>query len=96
MSLAWNNNLINKIVITSGLGAFEFGNTGTPVPVGLSEKIHMTRIFETTLPEFPNYLITGFAKGSLLWDNYELTSRGNSLGYGFGLDGTLNLHVEMT
>ena len=78
----------NKIVITSGLGSFEFGNTGMSSP-GKGSKNYTTQIFKFTIPNFYSGTIGGIAKGSLSWD-ISLKSANK---YVVELSGELNLYA---
>ena len=82
-------NFANEILISSGLGSFKFGKSDMSNNSG--SKNYMTPIFKITLPQIPNYLVTGYAKGSLSW---ELCSSIKKRRY--ELSGALNLYVEMT
>ena len=57
----------NKIVITSKLGTFEFGNTGMSSP-GKGSKSYNTPIFKFAAPAFVSQTITAYVKGSFSWD----------------------------
>ena len=85
-----SDKFINEISINSALGHFKFGMSGESYRNG--SKSYMVPIFKITLPQIPNYLVTGYAKGSLSWD-YSLTSTNKKR---YGLSGALNLYVEMT
>ena len=80
----------NKIVISSGLGSFEFGNTGISAP-GSGSKSYLVPIFKINIPQIPTVSMTGYAKGSLSW---SVTSKSAGK-YSIGLSGTLNLVPEM-
>ena len=80
----------NKIVISSGLGSFEFGNTGISAP-GSGSKSYLVPIFKINIPQIPTVSMTGYAKGSLSW---SVTSKSAGK-YSIGLSGTLNLGAEM-
>ena len=57
----------NKVVITSGLGSFEFGNTGMS-SLGKGSKNYSIPIVKFKSPKFFTEPMTGYAKGSLSWD----------------------------
>ena len=77
----------NKIVITSGLGSFEFGNKGISSP-GKDSRGYMTTIFKFKLPQFPKATVNGLVRGSLSWDvSLKSTNK-----YSIGLSGTLNFY----
>ena len=57
----------NKVVITSGLGSFEFGNTGMS-SLGKGSKNYSIPIVKFKSPKFFSATMTGYAKGSLSWD----------------------------
>ena len=78
----------NKIVITSGLGSFEFGNTGMS-SIGKGSKNYTTQIFKFTIPNFYSGTIAGIAKGSLSWD--IISKSANK--YVVELSGELNLYA---
>jgi len=80
----------NEISISSALGHFKFGMSEESKRKG--SKSYMVPIFKITLPQIPNYLVTGYAKGSLSWD-YSLTSTKKRR---YVLSGALNLYAEMT
>ena len=80
----------NKIVISSGLGSFEFGNTGISAP-GSGSKSYLVPIFKINIPQIPTVSMTGYAKVSLSW---SVTSKSAGK-YNIGLSGTLNLGAEM-
>ena len=84
-----NNKFINKIVIYSLLGAFEFGNTGMSFP-GKGTKSYMTKIFKFKFTGYPYETVNGYADGTLSWD----VSKNSKGQYTFGLSGTLNLSAE--
>ena len=78
----------NKIVINSGLGSFEFGNTGMSSP-GKGSKTYATPIFKfTSYKFFGDEAITGYAMGSLSWDvSLQSTNK-----YSIELSGTLDFN----
>ena len=78
----------NKIVITSGLGSFEFGNTGISYP-GKGSKNYTIPIFKFMIPNFYSGTIAGIAKGSLSWD----VSLKSANKYTVELSGTLNFYT---
>ena len=84
-----NNKFINKIVIYSLLGAFEFGNTGMSSP-GKGSKTYMTKIFQITIFEYHHVTIKGYANGTLSWD----VNKNSNGKYTLGLYGTLNFYVD--
>ena len=57
----------NKIVITSGLGSFEFGNTGMSSPCK-GYKNYTIPIIKFKSPKYFSEPMIGYAKGSLSWD----------------------------
>ena len=80
----------NKIVITSGSGSFEFGNTGISSP-GNGTKSYMTPIFKIRVPEIPIDFIKGYAKGSLSCDvQMRFPNQ-----YYIRLKGTLELYTDI-
>ena len=79
----------NKIVITSELGSFEFGNTGMSSP-GKGSKNYATPIIKFKLQKYFSEEIIGYAKGSLSWDvSLKSTNK-----YNIGLSGTLNFYAN--
>ena len=78
----------NKVVISTRLGSFEFGNTGMSSP-GQGSKSYMTKITEFTLPEFYKNTLEAYAYGSLSWD----VSLKSDNKYNVGLTGTLSFRV---
>ena len=80
----------NKIVISSAMGSFEFGNTGITSP-GSGSKNYTTQIFKTNIPIYSGIKASFYAKGSLSWD----VSLKSANKYSIGLSGTLNLHAEL-
>ena len=79
----------NKIVITSALGSFEFGNTGMSSP-GKGSKNYTVPIFKFNTPIFVSQTVTAYAKGSLSWD----VSLKSANKYNIGLSGKLELSGE--
>ena len=80
----------NKIVITSGLGSFEFGNKGMS-STGKGSRGYMTTIFKFKLPQFPKATVNGLVRGSLSWDvSLKSTNK-----YSIGLSGTLHFYSYM-
>ena len=80
----------NKIVITSRLGSFEFGNKGMS-STGKGSRGYMTTVFKFKLPQFPKATVNGLVRGSLSWDvSLKSTNK-----YSIGLSGTLNFYTYM-
>jgi len=79
----------NKIVITSGSGSFEFGNTGMSSP-GKGSKSYFTQIFKYSFPAAPDIETFGFAVGSLSW---EVSLEPNNK-YNIGLSGMIGLYAK--
>ena len=75
------------IVITSGLGSFEFGNTGMS-SLGKGSKNYSIPIVKFKSPKFFTEPMTGYAKGSLSWD----VSLKSTHKYNIELSGTLNFY----
>ena len=84
-----NNNFVNKIVISSPLGSFEFGNTGMSSP-GKGSKSYFTQIFKYSFPAAPDIETFGFAVGSLSW---EVSLEPNNK-YNIGLSGMIGLYAK--
>ena len=79
----------NKIVITSGLGSFEFGNTGMSSPCK-GYKNYTIPIIKFKSPKYFSEPMIGYAKGSLSWDvSLKSTNK-----YTVELSGTLNFYIN--
>ena len=89
---------VNKLVINTALGAFEFGNTGMSSP-GKGTKSYMTKVFQDRVCDITRNsynspkecaIFIGYAKGELSWE-VSLESSGR---YNVGLSGELKLYTE--
>jgi len=85
----------NKIVISSGLGTFEFGNKGCSGSVSNS-KSYKVQIFKIVVPNFPAVSVAGYAKGSLSWGFGFQSGSGQSTKYYAKISGKLSLGAEIT
>ena len=80
----------NKIVITSGLGSFEFGNKGI-YSTSKESRSYLSTIFKFKLPQFPKATVNGLVRGSLSWDvSLKSTNK-----YSIGLSGILHFYTYM-
>ena len=86
---------VNKIVITSGLGTFEFGNKGCSGSVSNSHS-YKVRIFKFVVPQFPAVSVAGYAKGSLSWGFGFKSGSGQNTKYYAKISGKLSLEAEIT
>ena len=84
-----NNNFINKIVISTASGSFEFGNTGMSSP-GKGSKNYFTQIFKYSFPGAPDIETFGFAAGTLGW---EISLESNDK-YNIELSGSIGLYAK--
>ena len=86
---------INKIVITSGLGTLEFGNTGCSGSISKSYS-YSTTIFKFILPPpFSAISVGAYVKGSLYWGLGVQSGSGTGTKYWAELSGKLALGAEI-
>ena len=85
---------VNKIVISSGLGTFEFGNTGCSGSISKSYS-YSKQIFKFVVPQFPAVSVGAYAKGSLSWSFGFQSGSGTSTKYYAQMSGKLTLGAEV-
>jgi len=85
---------VNKIVISSGLGSFEFGNGGCSGSISKSYS-YSKQIFKFVVPQFPAVSVGAYAKGSLSWGFGFSSGSGTSSKYYAKISGKLSLGAEI-
>jgi len=85
---------INKIVISSNLGSFSFGNDGCYGEAGDTYSYYK-HIFTFVFPNFPAVSVGCYASGSLTWKIGFLSGSGISSKYYASLSGILKLGAEI-
>ena len=84
----------NKVVVSSGMGSFSFGNEGVSGTISNSKSYSLT-IFKFVFPNFPAVSVGCFAKGSLSWGIGVESGSGSSTKYSAKLSGKLSLGAEI-
>ena len=85
---------VNKVVISSGLGSFEFGNTGCSGSISKSYS-YSKQIFKFVVPQFPAVSVGAYAKGSLYWGFGFSSGSGSAAKYWAKISGKLSLGAEI-
>ena len=89
------NRAYNKIVISSGIGSFAFGNTGCSGEVSWSKSYTQT-IFRFVVPPFPAVQVGCFVKGSIYIGFGFSSGSGQSAKYWAKASGSLALGAEIS
>ena len=89
------NRAYNKIVISSGIGSFSFGNTGCSGEVSWSKSYTQT-IFRLVVPPFPAVQVGCFVKGSVYIGFGFSSGSGQSAKYWAKASGSLALGAEIS
>ena len=89
-----SSSAVNKIVISSGLGSFEFGNTGCSGSISKSYS-YSKHIFTFVVPNFPLVSVGAYAKGSLSWAFGFSSGSGTASKYYAKISGKLTLGAEI-
>ena len=84
----------NKIIVSSGLGSFSFGNGGVSGSVSNSKTYSVT-IFKFVFPNFPAVSVGCVAKGTISWGIGVESGSGKSTKYYAQLSGKLTLGAEI-
>ena len=84
----------NKIVFSSGMGSFTFGNQGVS-GASSNSKSYSIRIFKFAFPSLPAVTIGCSAKGSLSWSVGVDSGSGSNTKYYASLTGSLSLGAEI-
>ena len=85
---------VHKIVISSGMGSFSFGNTGCSGSISKSYSYNK-QIFTFVVPQFPAVSVGGYASGSLSWKFGLQSGSGTSAKYYASLSGSLKLGAQI-
>ena len=85
---------VNKIVVSSDLGSFSFGNDGVYGEAGDTYSYY-TNIFTFVFPNFPLVSVGCYAKGSLTWKIGFQSGTGIGSKYYASLSGNLALGAEI-
>ena len=85
---------VNKIVVSSNLGSFSFGNDGCYGEAGDTYSYY-TNIFTFVFPNFPAVSVGCYASGSLTWKIGFESGSGKSSKYYASLSGILKLGAEI-
>ena len=84
----------NKIIVSSGLGSFSFGNGGVSASVSNSKTYSVT-IFKFVFPNFPAVSVGCLASGTISWGIGVESGSGTSTKYYAQLSGKLTLGAEI-
>ena len=82
----------NKVIISSGSGSFEFGNTGAKLS---GSKEYKVTIFKFPFPNFPMVTLGAVAKGKVSWEVGVKSGSGSSTKYFAKLTGKVTLGAEI-
>jgi len=85
---------VHKIIISSGLGSFEFGNTGCSGSISKSYSYNK-HIFTFVVPQFPAVSVGCYATGSLSWSFGLQSGSGSGSKYYATLTGVLKLGADI-
>ena len=89
-----SSSVSNKVVVSSGLGSFSFGNDGISATIS-DRRSYSVTIFTFIFPNFPAVSVGCYASGSVSWEIGVQSGSGSSTKYYASLDGNISLGAEI-